>query len=75
MKYDPEKDFYECLDGCGEFWPATKEYSAAKMFWQEVRDKKSILLSLEVVAVQARGAAKRSRSEKRVNLFTQNFYF
>ena len=43
MKYDPEKDFYECLDGCGEFWPANKEYDAAKMFWQEIRDKKSMI--------------------------------
>jgi hypothetical protein len=43
MRYEYEKDFYYCPNGCCEVWPKEKEYDAAKLFWQEIRDKKGVI--------------------------------
>ncbi len=43
MRYEYEKDFYYCPDGCCEVWPKEKEYDAAKLFWQEIREKKGMI--------------------------------
>lgn len=42
MEHEKDKDYFFCPDGCGEFWPAEKEFDAAKLFEQEIKDKKKL---------------------------------
>ncbi len=42
MEHKKDKDYFFCLYGCGEFWPAEKDFNAEKLFRQEIKDKEKL---------------------------------